>query len=64
MSEKQKIIEEQIDSLRYKQAEYEEYAQKEAKRERYDAACEYQYLSKGIGIAIEKLTNNKREAAQ
>jgi hypothetical protein len=62
MNKQQELIQYQIDSLRYKQQDYRGYAEREAKYDRYRAADEYELLAKGIGIAIDVLTENKREA--
>lgn len=62
MNKKQELIQYQIDSLLYKQQEYNDYAEREAKHDRYVAAGEYKTLANGIGIAIDVLTENKREA--
>ncbi len=64
MNKKQELIQDQIDSLRYRQQDFRDYAEREAKHERYRAADEYELLSKGIGIAIDVLTENKREAGE
>jgi hypothetical protein len=62
MNKQQELIQYQIDSLRYKQAEYEGYRDREIKHDRFRGADEYELLRKGIGIAIDVLTENKREA--
>lgn len=62
MNRLQELIQYQIDSLRYKQQECNDRAEREAKHDRYVASGEYQTLAKGIGIAIDVLTENKREA--